>query len=343
MKVAADRLASQVGRSLAPLYVLTGDEPLLVDEAREIIRERCKRDGCGEREYFVAERSFDWDDFAAGLQNRSLFASRRFVELRLPTGKPGESGAPVLTALAERADSGNVVVILLPGLDSQTARSKWATALADCGVWVECRAPRHEDLPDWLRQRMQRAGLTADEEALDLMAARIEGNLLAAKQDIDKLALLVEDGHVTAEAISETVADGARFDVFQLSDAALAGDAGRALRVLHGLAREGESEVLVLWALVREVLGLADVVVSVHQGRSLDQALTDARVWRSRQELYRRAVRARSVSDVERLVRSAALAEQVVKGVRLPGQPWNALAELVLELSGAGVPLAETA
>jgi DNA polymerase-3 subunit delta len=323
------------------LYVLTGDEPLLVDEAREIIRARCVHDGCGEREYFVAERSFDWDGFASGLQNMSLFASRRLVELRLPTGKPGESGARVLTALAARPDTGNVVLIFMPALDTATSRSKWASALAESAVWVECRPPRRQELPGWLRQRMQKAGLRADEEALEILAARVEGNLLAAKQEIDKLALLVEGGAVSAEAVRDSVADGARFDIFQLSDAALAGDVERSVRVLQGLEREGESEVLVLWTLVREVLGLADVVVRA-QGHGIEQALSDAKVWRSRQDAYRRAARGRSLADIGRLLRSAARADQILKGTR-PGQSWNALLELVLELSGARVSLAETA
>jgi DNA polymerase-3 subunit delta len=342
MKLAADRLAAHVGKGLGPLYVLAGDEPLLVDEALEAIREQARRDGCGEREAHIAERSFDWDGFAAGLQNMSLFASRLLVELRLPTGKPGESGARFLTALAGRPDTGNVIVIITPALDSTTARSKWATALAEAAVWVELKPPRREQLPMWLRHRLQQAKLSADDESLELLAARVEGNLLAAKQEIDKLALLVSDGQVTAEVIRESVADGARFDIFQLSDAALAGDVSRTVRVLRGLEREGEAEVLVLWTLVRETLSLADIVVRMHQGRSIDQALHDAGVWRSRQELFRRAARGRSLEDIGRLVRSAARADQIVKGAR-PGQPWNALLEVSLELSGARAPLAETA
>ena len=342
MKLASERLATHLAKGLGPLYVLAGDEPLLVDEALEPIRDKARRDGCGEREAHIAERSFDWDGFGVGLQNRSQFASRRLVELRLPTGKPGESGGRFLTALAAKPDTGNVIVILTPALDFRTAGSKWATALAQAAVWVELKTPRREQLPAWLRQRLQKAGLDADEESLDVLASRVEGNLLAAKQEIDKLVLLTPDGKVTAEAMRESVADGARFDIFQLSDAALGGDVGRTVRVLQGLEREGEAEVLVLWTLVRETLSLADVVVRVHQGHSMDQALNDAGVWRNRQELFRRAAKGRSLKDIGRLVRSAARADQVVKGWR-PGQPWNALLEVSLELSGARAPLAETA
>jgi DNA polymerase-3 subunit delta len=342
MKLAADRLAPHLAKSVGPLYVLSGDEPLLVDEALELIREHARRAGCGERESHIAERGFDWDAFAAGLRHLSLFASRRLIELRLPTGKPGEVGARFLAALAACPDGDNVIVILLPALDSATARARWATALAEAAIWIECRPPRREQLPAWLNQRLGRVGLVADERSLDVLASRVEGNLLAAKQEIDKLALLLSPGEVTEEAMRQSVTDGARFDIFQLSDAALAGDVARAVRVLQGLEREGETAVLVLLTLVREVLGIADVVVRGHQGCSIDRALNDAGIWRSRHELYRRAARNRSLGDIARLVRCTARAEQIVKGAR-PGQPWNALFEVVLELGGARPPLAQTA
>lgn len=341
MKLSAERLAAQLQKGLGPLYVLTGDEPLIVDEALALVRERALHDGCTERESRIAERSFDWDEFSGGLRNMSLFSSRRLVELRLPTGKPGEAGARFLSQLAAEPDTGNVIVFLLPALDSNTARSRWATVLADAAVWVDCRPPPLADLPAWLARRLRSAGLAADDETIDLLASRVEGNLLAAKQEIDKLALLVEDGRVTADAIRDSVADGARFDVFQLCEAALARDPARAVRVLQGLRREGEAEVLVLWSLARDILALADVTVRVAQGRSVDQAMNEVNVWRSRQELMRRAVRGRSLKDIGRLVRSAARADQIVKGMR-PGDSWNALLEISLELSGARAPLAET-
>lgn len=342
MKLPIQKLAAQLARGAAPLYVIAGDEPLLVDEALAMIRARVLGGGNCEREAHVAERSFDWDGFAAGLQNLSLFSSCRLVELRLPGGKPGEAGARVLTGLAGHPDTGNVIVLLLPALDGTTARTKWATALAEAAVWVEPRPPRREDLPAWLARRLQEAGLAADEEALDVLAARVEGNLLAAKQEIDKLALLLPGTTVTGEAMRAAVVDGARFDVFQLADAALAGDTARALRVLAGLQREGEAQVLVLWSLLREIVNLADVVVRATQGAGLDRALEEARVWRTRQDLIRQAARGRDLPAIGRLLRGAARAEQVVKGAR-PGDPWKALAELVLELAGAQPRLAEIA
>jgi DNA polymerase-3 subunit delta len=342
MRLGPEGIASRLVKGVGPLFVLSGDEPLLVDEALESIRERAQRDGCGERESHIAERGFDWEAFAAGLRNMSLFASRRLIELRLPTGKPGEAGARFLAALAERPDTGNVVVILLPELDSAGSRSKWATALARAAVWVDLRPPRREQLPSWLRDRLRKLRLTADDEALDLLASRVEGNLLAAKQEIDKLALLAGGTAISAESVRDAVADGARFDVFQLGDAALVRDVGRTMRVLHGLRREGEPEALVLWCLVRDVLSLADIVMRVEDGCDLERALADARIWRNRQEAFRRAVRGRTRRDAARLLRSAARADQIVKGA-WPGDPWGALVEVALELSGARPLHAETA
>lgn len=342
MKVTPDALAAELRKRVAPLYVIAGDEPLLTDECLEAIRAAAETAGCSERELQIAERGFDWQSFRASQQNLSLFASRRLIQLRLPTGKPGDAGAKFLVEASEAPSSDIVLVVLLPALDSATSKSKWATALADRAVWVDVRPPRREQLGAWLSRRVQRAGLTAEPDALDELAARIEGNLLAAKQEIDILSLLLADGRLTASAVRDSVSDGARFDIFQLTDAALAGDARRAMRVLDGLEREGTGAPLVLWSLVRDVLVLADLVLRMDQGRSVDQALAETRVWRSRHDAFRRAVRGRSRADVVRLVTATARADHILKGTR-PGDPWRALMEVTLTLAGAPQPLAETA
>jgi DNA polymerase-3 subunit delta len=345
MKLAAAKLAAHLEKGLAPLYVFAGDEPLLVDEALAMVRERASREGGFERESHVAERSFDWAQFATGLQNLSLFSTRRLVELRLPTGKPGQAGADFIAALADAPDTDNVLVFLLPELDWQTMKSKWAAALAAAAVWVELEPPTREELPTWLGRRLRQAGLAADETAIDLLASRVEGNLLAARQEIDKLALLATDGRITPESIRDAVADGARFDVFQLCDAALAGETERVVRVLQGLQREGEPPARLLWNLARDILTLADVLERTSRGEALDRSLDGAGVWHSRREWFRRAVRGRGMRDAGRLVRCAARADQVVKGMLPPpqGDAWNALREVSLVLSGAQLPRAETA
>ena len=342
MKVSPDALAADLRKNLAPIYVVAGDEPLLADECIAMIRAAAEKSGCSERDLQVAERSFDWQAFSAGLRNLSLFASRRLVQLRLPTGKPGDAGSKFLVEICERPPPDMVLVIVLPALDGAAKRSKWATALAQHARWIEVRPPARGELGAWLTRRLQQAGLTAEPEALEALAARVEGNLLAAKQEIDKLALLAPQGRITADMVRDAVADGARFDVFELADAALSGDAAGAIRILDGLERDGTAATLVLWSLVREVNALADVVMRMDQGRSVDQALADAGIWRSRQEVYRRAARDRKPGDAARLVRYAARAEQIVKGVR-SGDPWRALVEVTLALSRTRLAVAETA
>lgn len=342
MKVSPDTLAADLRKNLAPIYVVAGDEPLLADECLALIHTAGEKSGCNERDLQVAERGFDWQAFGAGLQNLSLFASRRLVQLRLPTGKPGDAGSKFLLQACERPLPDTVLIIVLPALDGATKRSKWATALASSAVWIDVRPPARSELGAWLTRRLQRAGLTAEPEALETLAARVEGNLLAAKQEIDKLALLAPQGRITADTVRDAVADGARFDVFELADAALNGDAAGAIRILDGLEREGTAATLVLWSLVREVNALADVVTRMDQGRSVDQALADAGVWRSRHEVYRRAARDRKPADAASLVRHTARAEQILKGAR-SGDPWRALVEVTLALARAQLAVAETA
>jgi DNA polymerase-3 subunit delta len=337
-----NQLDSHLASGPAPVYLVSGDEPLLVDEALGSIRAAALAAGYTERESHIAERGFDWEELGAGLQNMSLFADRRIVEVRLPTGKPGDKGAKFLVALATDPPADVVFIVITPNLDGKTTRTKWATTLAKQTVWLQLRAPDHLGLPRWIEERLRRVGLRADSEALALLAAQVEGNLLAAKQEIDQLELLAEGGLVTVETVRASVANGARYDVFQLSDAALAGDAARAVRVLAGLEREGTAEPLVLWSLARDIGTVADVVYRIAAGVPQGKAMADSGVWRARQSLIGRAVRNVDEAGARRLLRCAARADRIVKG-SLPGQPWNALLELTLALAGRAEMAAETA
>ena len=337
MKLNARQLSSHLSSGVAPLYLVSGDEPLLVGEVLDEIRAAAGRHRYTDREVQLAERNFDWIEFEAGLQNMSLFAERRLVEIRLPTGKPGDQGSRFLTAVAEEPVPDIVITVVTPRLDSKTTKLQWVKALASKGVWVAVTPPGFEAMPGWIAQRLKKVGLTADSEALDLLAARVEGNLLAAKQEIDKLVLLAGEGRITADKVRTSVADGARFDVFQLTDAALAGDGPRAARILLGLEREGVAAPLVMWSLAREIGTVADIVYRVGAGASVGKAMGDARVWRSRQSLIGRAVRSRKPAAVQRLIGQAAATDRIVKSARRR-QPWNALMELTLELAGGDQP-----
>jgi len=342
VKLNPGQLRSHLSSGVAPVYLISGDEPLLIDETRDAIRAAAGKQGLEEREVHVAERGFNWEEFAAGLQNLSLFATHRLVELRLPTGKPGDKGARFLAAVASDPIPDTVLVVITPALDSRTTKSKWASSLARDAVCIALRAPNAAALPKWIAGRLHAAGLQGDSEAMELLAARVEGNLLAAKQEIDKLVLLAENGRVTIDTVRAAVADGARFDVFQLTDAALAGDRGRAARILHGLHREGVAAPLVMWSLAREIGLVVDVVFRMNCGSSTVKAMTDARVWRSRQGLVGRAVRSLDLKSAQQLLVGACHADRIVKGAR-HGQAWNALLELTLALAGNSEMRAETA
>lgn len=341
MKLAARQLSSHLAAGVGPLYLISGDEPLLVDEALDALRAAARAAGCDERQTHLAERGFDWQDLRAGLANLSLFASRQLVEIRLPTGKPGEAGARELVAIADAPPADKIVVVITPHLAGAAARSKWVTRLAEAGVWLPLRAPDREALPGWLSARLRQAGLACEPEALDLLAARVEGNLLAARQEIDKLVLLAEGRRVTADTVRAAVADGARYDVFQLADAALGGDAPRAVRILRHLEQDGTGATLVLWSLVREIAALADIAQRVAGGEAPGRAMTAAGVWRSRESLVAGALRRCGSTGAAALLARACQADRIVKGARR-GQPWNALTELALALAGRPALHAET-
>lgn len=326
-------------KALAPVYLVTGDELLLVNEVVDALRAAAIRCGCEERESHVVERGFSWESVAASLASLSLFSAGKLIEIRLPKPTPGDEGSRQIRLLAGRPADGNTVVIVTPALTRKIAESAWATALATAGVWVETRLPALAELPRWIGQRFRTAGLRCEPEGLQLLADRVEGNLLAAQQEIDKLALVHTPGtELTVAEIRAAVADGARFDVFQLGDAALSGDVERAVRVLEGLREEGTAAALVLWSLVREVLVLVDAGVRASRDSSPLRAVQGAGVWKSRTDLYLQALRHHKPGTLRRLLRMAGRVDQIVKGAR-PGEPWNALLELTLAL--AGRPLRE--
>ena len=345
MQLRAEQLGAHLsappGGSLSACYLFSGDEQLLVNEALDALRTAALRQGCDERESFTVERGFDWAALVASLNMRSLFSAGKLIVLRLPTAAPGDEGSRALRELAARPADGNVVVVVTPALNSKIADSAWVSALHKDGVWVAFRTPSLSELPRWIARRLKTCRLGCDDEAAELLVARVEGNLLAAQQEIDKLSLLYPDGtQLNVAQVQAAVADGARFDVFQLGDAALAGETSRAVRILNGLREEGVAAPLVLWALVREVLVLVDAGARAGRDLPIEQAVQAAGVWKSRIGLYARALRGRKPSSLRRLLGMAGAADQIVKGARR-GEAWNALLELTLALAGEPLPAAE--
>ena len=332
MKLTADKLNAQISRKLAPVYFVSGDDPLVSGEVADAIRAAARKQGYDERESYSASAKFDWTQLLAGMENLSLFSSRKIVEVRLETGKPGREGGAAIVDLVANPPDDTLFIITSPKLDSSAAKTKWAKTLEQDAVWVVINQPRPEQLPAWLAARAQGAGLSFEQEALELLAERVEGNLMAAQQELDKLILLDGPQPITAEVVRESVADGARFDVFQLADAALGQNPARASRILYGLRKEGVAPVLTLWALAREITALVSIWSRVEQGSPAGRAMQEARIWNARQPLMQRALARHSEESVRRLAAKASLTDRIVKGAS-PGQPWNALLELTLCLA----------
>lgn len=331
MKLTAEQLPRQLERGIAPLYLIAGDEPLLVQEAADRIRVAARASGCGERIVINADGNYDWASLAHASDNLSLFATRKLIELRLPSGKPGVQGAAALTDYAKRP-AGDAVLLMISGkLDRNNREAKWVQALAAAGVFVPIWPVDPPRLPDWITRRMQAQDMQPTPEAAAVLAARVEGNLLAAAQEIEKLRLLHGAGPIGADAVLDAVASSARYDVFRCVDAALAGDAARVARILDGLRSEGAEAVLVLWALARELRIIASVA-----GRgdaSMDQLLGAAKVWDTRRTLIKQAVARHDARRWRRLLQRAAHIDRVAKGMAA-GNPWDELLQLGLEISG---------
>jgi DNA polymerase-3 subunit delta len=337
VKLHPDKLAAHLAKGLAPLYVICGDEPLAAGEAADAIRAAARAEGYDERESDVVGNAskFKWQECFSGLDNLSLFASRRIFELRIPGGKPGREGGAVLTELAGAPPADTLIIIHLPRLESKSKSAKWVKSLQQGSVWIEVAEPDISKLPGWLNTRAKQLGLQLERDAAMELAARTEGNLLAAQQELERLSLLMPGQTVSAEVISGSVADGARFDPFQLTDAALAQDVGRALRILFGLWREGVANPLIVWALGREAVALLNLWVELQTGAQVGQALQKHRIWDKRQPGYKKALRAHDEASVRRLMASAARADRVCKGAE-KGSPRSAVLELVLALAKPG-------
>ena len=334
MKIRANQLSSHLKNSLAPCYLVTGDEPLLVDEALDDIREAARARGFGNRELHVATTGFDWGQLTASTGNMSLFAEQRIVELRLPTGKPGRAGGDAIVSLVEQSGPELLFIVTGPKLDGSASRSRWAKAIDKRGVTLPIWPISVRELPGWIASRMRQAGLQPDREAVAMIADRVEGNLLAAGQEIEKLRLLLGEGKVTASDVSNAVANSSRYDVYKLADAAIAGDARRAVRILGGLRAEGVEPVIVMWAITRELRTLATLDDAVRQGQDLGSAMQAARVWNNRQGLMRSCVSRHRHGDFHRLLKASGRADAAAKGQRF-GDPWQMAADIVVGMARA--------
>lgn len=335
MKLKGEQLEGALKRGLAPVWLISGDEPLLGDEAAAQIRAVARAQGYDERQSFQVEPGFDWRAWLAGFDSLSLFASRRLVELRLPTGKPGVEGGKALESWAARPPAETILLVTAPKLDRATLASKWAGALEQAGALLQTAPPPLERLPDWIGARLGRHGLKAERDTLAWLAARVEGNLLAAHQEIEKLALLVPPGPLDMATARNSVADVARYDVSDLSDAFLKGDAARFCRVLDGLQAEGEALPYVLSVVGSEIRTLYRLAAGLARGGRLPALMQEARVWDSRQGLVERALKRASHARLTWAMQALARLDRAAKGL-LREDAWDELKQLGLALMGRG-------
>lgn len=341
MQLRADQLSAHLAKGgLRPVYTLWGDEPLLAQEAADALRAAARAQGYGDRQVFtVSGAHFDWSPVLGATQSMGLFCERQLIEIRIPSGKPGKDGSAALQQLAQSlSDDSLLLIVHLPRLDRQQQQSAWFTALEQAGMAVRIDPIDRSQLPRWISQRLSAQGqrLSNDEagqQALAFFADRVEGNLLAAHQELQKLALLYPQGELSFEQIQAAVLDVARYDVFQLGAAVLSGQADRALRMLDGLRAEGEAAVLVHWTLAEDIRQLKKARDAMDAGKPLPMALREARVWGDKERAFERLLPQLSAALLARLVAAASTCDGLIKGLKHPDwpeDPWEGLRRLVL-------------
>ncbi|HUQ27680.1 MAG TPA: DNA polymerase III subunit delta [Usitatibacter sp.] len=327
MKLAIRQLDAHLKKGLGPLYAIHGAEPLLALEAADRIRDAARKSGATEREIFFAEPGVDWSKLGASAANMSLFASKRLVEIRIPTGKPGAEGGKAITAYCQRLPDDAVTLVLLPELDWQALKTAWFTALDSAAAVIEAKPVTRDELPDWLSERLARQGQRASVETLEWLAERVEGNLLAAKQEVEKLGLLLPKGEIALEAIRDAVTDVSRFERDALVEAMHAGDAARVARVVVSLKAEGEPLPLLLWTLSEELRKVMAILAGQRP-----------RGWMSpeRSEALSRSARRHDRASIGRELLRAHRIDRMIKGID-SGDPWDSVVEFALGIAGKPV------
>ena len=333
MRITTEQLQQHLTRELKPLYAVYGDETLLALEAADRIRTLSRAEGYTERDVLTADSGFKWRELAFAGSSQSLFASRRILELRIPTGKPGVEGSEALQGYCEGLPPDTVTLVVLPGIDWRAQKAGWFEALDRAGVLVEAKPVTRKVLPDWIAGRLRTQNQEADRETLDFIAERVEGNLLAAHQEVQKLGLLFPAGAIAFDQVREAVLDVARYDVFNLGEALLEGDVLHLSRMLDGLRGEGVAPPLVLWAIVEEIRAIGRVLDGVAAGATPPQLWRDAKVWgNGHQQLMQQSHRRFTKEQVEAAIAHAARTDRMVKGL-IRGDVWDELLQLCLRFT----------
>ncbi len=339
MNVRLEQLESHLQQGLKSIYIVSGDEPLQIQEACHLIRKAARRAGFNERESFSADNNFNWDELLSAGNALSLFASQKLLELRLPNGKPGSEGSKALIQYAQSPCDNNLLLISSAKLDKTAKNSKWFKQLDAIAARIEIWPIESQQLPQWIDRRMRQSGLKADKEAANLLAELVDGNLLAASQEIEKLKLLLPENQpqVSAQSIRSYVVDSARYNAFNLVDNAFKGNTRHCIKMLKGLRDEGTEPLSLLWILGREMRQLSLIKQDIQLGRSVDQAMQAQRVWRNRQPLVNKALSRLSLQKLANLNQQVAHADQLAKGMH-EGNIWDELEQITLGLAGIDLP-----
>jgi DNA polymerase-3 subunit delta len=333
MQLRAEELQRHLSRGLAPLYVIHGDEPLQSLEAADAIRAQARAQGYAEREVLAVERSFDWSLLGSSAANLSLFSSRKLIELRIPGGKPGTEGAAAIVQYCAAMLADVLTIVTLPRLDRRTQDTAWFKALTRAGVLINTFQVERAQLPQWIAARLARQQQKADRETLQFLADSVEGNLLAAHQEIQKLGLLFAPGELAFDAVCGAVLNVARYDAFKLNEAMLMGDRARLARMLDGLKSEGEAPPKILWVLAEEIRAVAKVQAGLAQGEDLRRLYGNYRVWgEARQRAVAEAARRLKSAALEQALRHAARIDRTIKGLAR-GDVWDELLQLCLRFA----------
>jgi DNA polymerase III subunit delta len=338
MRLRPEQLAQQLKKNLLPIYVVSGEDPLLMQECCDQIRRRAREDGCTEREIIEAatgNSNSHWQELIASAASMSLFAERKLVELRLPSGKPGAEGSKTFSQYLDMASGDDVLLIVAGKIDKQSTNSKWFKALDSAGAIIQVWPVDSKNLPRWLQNRISMSGMSIDNEALQLLCERVEGNLLAAVQEVEKLKLLADEGRISVDTITASVSNNARYNVFEMADNALKGDSRASLRMLHGLRGEGTEAISALWALEKDIRTLSSAQADCDRGQNPQQALSARRVWNNRMPQMQAALARHNSASLTHLMEQALAVDGSIKGYAA-GKPWDKLESLIAGLCGSG-------
>lgn len=333
MKIYPEKLASNLKEEIKPIYIVSGDEALLIQEACDSIRFMLRQSGYSERDLFHVDAAFDWQQILYSASSMSLFAEKKLIELRMPSGKPGDKGAKVLKSYVDNIPEQTVLLIITGKLERSTQNSKWFKALDSVAAFVQVWPIAVNQLPTWLNNRIRKTGMSASREAIQALVDKVEGNLLAAVQEIERLRLISGKGNIELSQILEEVSDSSRFTLFALVDAALSGNASRTCRVIEGLRSEGTEILQIVGLLGRELRLLSGMAAQQSSGQSMQAVMQVYKVWSNRKSMTGAVLQRHGLAEFERLIMRLAKLDKMVKGLAT-GDPWDELTGIFLSLAG---------